>query len=216
MRGMSIVVGFVLLVGAVGCTKDPKPNYSSATPTGTVTTSSSPSPTAVPYDEIPPGSPVSWVPTGVPTNAPFKEPGDVVPMFNESMFTNTQSGALGMAGYYLQARNWASATMNPRPFTLICDADKCKHDAPFFTDPAKLGQHYVGGRESWGAPIVIPAQAGKNADWVVQLRVKISAGKTVDSKGAVIASDLPLDDLINIYLKWSGKTWRVTGVFLAG
>jgi hypothetical protein len=220
MRGMSIVVGFVLLAGVAGCTKDPKPNYSSATPTGTVTTSSSPSPTpsstAVPYDQIPPGNPVSWVPSGVPTNAPFKEPGDVVPMFNQSMFTDTQSGALGMAGYYLQARNWASATMNPRPFTLICDADKCKHDAPFFTDPAKLGQHYVGGRESWGAPIVIPAPAGKNADWVVQLRVKISAEKLVDAKGKVISSDEALILPTNLYLKWSGVLWRVTGDFLVG
>jgi hypothetical protein len=220
MRGMSIVVGFVLLAGVAGCTKDPKPNYSSATPTGTVTTSSSPSPTpsstAVPYDQIPPGNPVSWVPSGVPTNAPFKEPGDVVPMFNQSMFTDTQSGALGMAGYYLQARNWAKATNDPTPFMLICDADKCKHDALFFTERAKNGQHRVGGRATWGPPVVLPAPSGKNADWVVQLDVKIAGSKIVDSKGIVVSSDAAIDDPTNLYVKWDGVIWRVTGDFLVG
>jgi hypothetical protein len=216
-RGLFALAGLTMVIAVVGCTRsDPKPNFSAVSPTPSVTASASASatPTAVPVDQIPPGNPASWVPAGVPTTAPFKEPGDVLPTFSPVMFTKTQEGALAMAKYYLDARNWALATNNPAAFMIICDAEKCKHDAPFFTNRAKAGQHRVGGRETPGPPIAMKAPAGSNAEVVVQTTIKIAAGKVVDEKGKVVRTDEALDDPTNLYMKWTGRMWRVTGDFL--
>jgi hypothetical protein len=218
-RGLLVLAGLTMVIAVVGCTRShPKPNFStvSPTPSATASPSASATPTAVPVDQIPPGNPASWVPTGVPTTAPFKEPGDVLPTFTPVMFTKTQEGALAMAKYYLDARNWALATNNPASFMIICDAEKCKHDAPFFTKYANARQHAVGDRGTPGPPTAFKAPSGSRAEVVVQTTVRHAAGRVVDSKGTVVHTDDAFDDPTNLFLKWTGKMWRVTGHFLVG
>ncbi|MCW2492709.1 MAG: hypothetical protein JWN47_2073, partial [Frankiales bacterium] len=168
LRAALVSVASVLGLAEVsGCTHgDPKPNYSSVTGTPSVTTASSSAtgaptrsagsgaPTSVPVDQIPPGRPAKWVPAGVPTVAPYKEPGDVVPMFTLAMFKDNQLGALAAARYYLDARNWTIATMDPTPFLIICEAPKCKADAKFYGDAKAKNRRVIGSRQTPGPPSV--------------------------------------------------------------
>jgi hypothetical protein len=220
IRTVSGVVGIVALVSVAGCTHDPKPNYSSASPTSTPSTSTSttasPTPTAVPIDEIPPGDPATWVPAGVPTTAPYKELGDAVPMFTQAMFKDSQTGALASARYYFDARIWTLATLDPKPFLVICDATKCKADVSYFAKVKAAGQHFIGVRQRPGAPKLVAAPASSGADWVVQVNVSVGAGRLVDAAGKTVQEQKAASELVNIYLKWSGKMWRVTDDALAG
>jgi hypothetical protein len=219
IRTVSGVVGFVALVSVAGCTHDPKPNYSTVSPTSTASTSPSPTtptPTAVPIDQIPPGNPATWVPAGVPTTAPYQERGDKVPVFTQAMFQDTHTGALAAARYYLDARNWAYALMDAKPFLIICDSTGCKNDAKFFVDGKKAGQHVSNARQTPSAPKLVAAPANSGADWVVQVKMTIAAGKLVDGAGKTIRPQAASTDLTNLYLKWSGKMWRVANDALAG
>jgi hypothetical protein len=217
IRTLSGVVGFMALVSVAGCTHDPKPNYSTVRPTSTTSTSpSSPTPTMVPIDQIPPGNPPTWVPAGVPTTAPYQERGDKVPLFTQAMFQDTHTGALAAARYYLDARNWAYALMDAKPFLVICDAAKCKNDAKFFVDGTKAGQHVVNARQRPSSPKLVPAPPTSGTDWVVQVTTSASAGRLVDRGGMTVQAQEASSDFVNIYLKWSGKMWRVTDVALAG
>jgi hypothetical protein len=217
------------LAGVSGCSHgDPKPNYSSVTDTPSVTTSSSsasgaPSrspgsaaPTSVPVNQIPPGRPAKWVPAGVPTVAPYKEPGDVVPMFTLTMFKNDQLGALAAARYYLDARNWTIATMDPTPFLIVCDSAQCKDDGRFFVKARARRQHIVGARQTAGEPSVVVAPKASGARWVVQSKVTLAKGRLVALDGSTVQDQANEVQLTNLYLKWNGKMWRVSDDALAG
>jgi hypothetical protein len=144
------------------------------------------------------------------------EPGDKVPLFTQAIFQETTSGALAMAAYYLQARNWALATNDATPFLIVCDAAKCKHDAPFFAAQASAHQRQVAGRATFGPPSVLPARSGSGSQWVVQTKISIAAGKLVDSKGRTVSAAPRLEQPTNLYLRWNGVMWRVAGDFLVG
>jgi hypothetical protein len=217
LPGSAILV--LLIVGAVtGCSQgEPKPNLSTVSPTATpsASPSASPSATNVPVNKIPPGNPASWVPSGVPTTAPYKEPGDVVPMFTQAMFKNTTAGALDAAKYYLEAGNWAYALSDATPFTLICDMDQCKRDAVGFAADRRVGNHVVGERSISGPPRLLPAPPASHADWVVQTEVTHAAGGIVDSKGKRLHSQSKMVVRTNLYLKWNGVMWRINADTLA-
>jgi hypothetical protein len=233
-----------LVIGLAGCSHgDPAPNLSNAStdvlssatsggstaqPSSTTTpsggsASSSVKPTStassaapvVPVDQIPPGNPERWVPAGVPTTAPYKEPGDIVPMFTRDMFVNSQAGALATARYYLDARNWAYATMNAQPFLLICDAAKCKTDASSFAADASLGRHIAGARQTHGRASVATAPAVSRAQWLVQLRMLLASGKLVERDGTVVKTQHPEAQVVNLFLRWNGRMWRISDEFLA-
>jgi hypothetical protein len=217
IRTVSGVVGFMALVSVAGCTHDPKPNYSTVRPTSTTSTSpSSPTPTMVPIDQIPPGNPPTWVPAGVPTTAPYQERGDKVPLFTQAMFQDTHTGALAAARYYLDARNWALAMVDPRPFSIVCDAPRCKADGPYFAKIKAAKRHFVGARQTPGAPKLVAAPANSGADWVVQVRLAVAAGQLLDPTGKTMESQAATSDLVNIYVKWNGKMWRISDDALAG
>jgi hypothetical protein len=221
VRTVSGVVGFVALASVAGCTHDPKPNYSTVSPTGiSAATSPSPSPSAtsavVPIDQIPPGNPATWVPAGVPTTAPYQERGDKVPLFTQAMFQDSQTGALAAARYYLDARNWALAMVDPKPFSIVCDAPRCKADGPYFAKIKAAKQHFVGARQTPGAPKLVAAPASSRADWVVQVRLAVAAGRLLDPIGKTMESQAATSDLVNIYVKWNGKMWRISDDALAG
>ncbi len=216
-------LGALVLVIA-GCTSstDPGPTPSSSTIPATSSASTSPSSspsasaTRVPVDQIPPGNPKTWVPAGVPTVAKYKEPGDVVPMFTQAMFKRTDLGALAMAAYYLQARNWALAIDDARPFSIICRADACTRAKKFIDDKRRLGQYVSGQRLQPSAPTVFKAPSGKDADFVVQLKVTVRAGSLVAATGKTVEKYRQYVLPTNLYLKWTGKLWTVTGDYLVG
>ncbi|MDQ1718411.1 MAG: hypothetical protein QOE89_2364 [Pseudonocardiales bacterium] len=222
------VLSVLGLAEVSGCTHgDPKPNYSSVTGPPSVTTASSSAagaptrsagpgaPTSVPVDQIPPGRPAKWVPAGVPTVAPYKEPGDVVPMFTLAMFKNNQLGALAAALFYRTARNWAYATMEPSSFLTICDAPKCKSDAKFFNDAMAKDQYVVGARQTQGSASVVIAPKSSDAEWVIQSKVTLADGRLVTTSGSTIRTQRSEAQLLNLYLRWSGKMWRISAEFLA-
>jgi hypothetical protein len=224
LRAISLVSMLVgILVVVAGCTGgDPKPNFSPAT-TGAASASqgastspgASASPTSVPVDEIPPGNPEEWVPAGVPTTAKYKEPGDVVPKFTLDMFSNTRYGAVATANYYLDARNWAYASISAAPFLVICDAAQCKSDAKFYSDAKRKHQHVVGCRSTPSQPHILKAPASSGATWIVQVHESVVDCKVIGEHG-VVAQHYPGVSLIaNIYLKWNQKMWRVSDDFLA-
>ncbi len=216
------------LVGCGGGSSNPDPTPSGSTSGASTTAStsaptsaprsSSPTATQVPVDQIPPGNPKSWVPAGVPTVAKYKEPGDVVPMFTQAMFKRTDTGALAMAGYYLQARDWALATSSSIPYMIICDADACVRSAEFIKSKARIGQHVEGQRYAPGPPTVLraPSTLTPPADFIVQLRLTTKAGRLVDAKGKVLERAGSYTTKVNLYMKWSKKMWRVVGDFLVG
>jgi hypothetical protein len=221
LRGLpGSVILVLLIVGAVaGCSQgEPKANLSTVSPAATPSVSASASQlaTKVPVNQIPPGNPASWVPSGVPTTAPYKEPGDVVPMFTQAMFVDNQSGAFAAATYYLKARNWALAVNDPAPFTLICDASKCKGDGKLLTGYQKTARHLVGGRWVMSPPSVLPAPADSGSEWVVQLKVTLGPVKLIDSRGAVVASEPSSAQPTNLHMHFAGNMWRVAGHNLAG
>lgn len=230
LRAALVSVASVLGLAEVsGCTHgDPRPNYSSVTGTPSVTTASSSAagtptrsagsgaPTSVPVDQIPPGRPAKWVPAGVPTVAPYKEPGDVVPMFTLAMFKDNQLGALAAARYYLDARNWTIATMDPTPFLIICDSAQCKDDGRFFAKARAKREHIVGGRQTAGAPSVVVAPKASGARWVLQFKVTLAKGRLVALDGSTVQNQANEVQLTNLYLRWNSKMWRVAEDALAG
>jgi hypothetical protein len=151
----------------------------------------------------------------VPTSAPYKEPGDVVPMFTRDMFVNSQAGALSTARYYLDARNWAYATMNAQPFLLICDAAKCKTEASFYATAAEKSQHVVGARWSTGKASVLKAPASSGATWVVQTTIVITSGTLIDHSGAAVKTQNRSEKATRLYLRWSGVMWRLSDELVA-
>ena len=221
-RAVSVVLCGVLLAGCTSSKSGVAPavisstvasSDSAAPPTTPVPTpqTSKPAPAAVPVDRIPAGHPLSWIPAGVPATAKYREPGDVVPKFSPTMFTNTSAGALAMARYYIEARNWAQATNDATAFSIICDASKCAHDIPFFVERAAANQHAVGGRFTTGPPVIFTAPANTNARWVTQFTSQLSTRKVISPTGKTVNTAAGYTIVENIYLKWSGSIWRVTG-----
>jgi hypothetical protein len=185
----------------------------SASGASSAVTSTSSGP-AVPIDQIPPGNPASWVPAGVPTTAPYREAGDVVPMFTRAMFGNTQAGALATAKYYLDARNWAYATMSATPFLVICDAAKCKTETSFYATGVHDGQHVVGARWSSGPVSLIASPKLSSGQSVVQTAITVGVGTLLGSDGKAIRSERGSSNITNLYLRWSGSMWRISAELL--
>jgi hypothetical protein len=132
------------------------------------------------------------------------------------MFVNNQVGALAAAHYYLEARRWTIATLDAKPFLVVCDAAKCRNDAPTYAGFKSLGQHVVRGREVAQSAQIFNAPKGNRARWVVETAIAVAAGKLVDSHGRTVRAQAASSQRIDIYVRWSGKMWRVSDVFLAG
>jgi hypothetical protein len=226
-RVLAVSVALPFVLSSVGCThSNAKANQSSATDTASVPssttssmrTSTSPAETstaAVPIDQIPPGHPASWVPAGVPTTAPYREPGDTLPKFTLAMFVNNQAGALAAAHYYLEARRWAYATMSATPFLAICDSSGCKMDVPFYTDGRSTGRHVVGARRVASGVRIVAAPERIHAEWIIQVTVTIARGNLVDKQGKVLKTQVPRTEITNLHLAWKTKMWRVVADALA-
>ncbi|UQX87609.1 hypothetical protein M6D93_15055 [Jatrophihabitans telluris] len=166
-------------------------------------------------DQIPPGRPAEWVPAGVPTTAPFRETGDVLPRFNLAMFTNDQAGAVAAARYYIDARNWAGASNTASAYLAICDADSCRADAAAFAKRTKGDRHVEGGRLRVGGVEVMAPNPSANADSVIRMDVATAAGRVIDANGKTFAKQAAANVTYEVWAKWSGSMWRVNGVYLA-
>jgi hypothetical protein len=206
------VAAVVALASACTGKPDPTPPVTS---TSSSAASPSPSPTEVPIDQVPPGRPGSWVPKGVPTTAPYAEPGDVVPKFTLPMFTDEIAGAQAAALYYVHARNWEYAVGDAAPFLAICDAKKCADDTADIAAHKRAGQHVVGGRVTLSALQIAAQPSGGVGDYVARVKVSIAAGRRVDAAGKILVQQPAKSQSWDLYLKWSGKMWRVTGDFLS-
>jgi hypothetical protein len=213
MRRTVIAAAVAAVVAlASACTSKPDPTPP-VTSTSSSAASPSPSPTEVPIDQVPPGRPASWVPKGVPTTAPYAEPGDVVPKFTLPMFTDEIAGAQAAALYYVHARNWAQATENATPFLAVCDAKKCKDDVPHYGN--KPGEHSIGGRVTMTGLQIAAQPSGGLGDYVARVKVTITAGMRVNANDKPVRSVPTKSQSWDLYLRWNGKMWRVTGDFLS-
>jgi hypothetical protein len=229
-RLCAVCLGVLVILGLASCSSGGAgPNLSNAGTTSAAVTSSSASatgtpsgtasrsgtsapvsaapsttasvPVSVPVDQIPPGNPARWVPAGVPTNAPYKEPGDVVPMFTREMFVNSQAGALATAKYYLDARNWAYATMSAVPFLLVCQSPGCRLDTPFYTFGAG---HIVGGRRHVDSIVVEPSASPTAL--TVRAKVVVASGRLVDSNMKTVKSQAKSTQLTDLHFHCSSAT----------
>ena len=215
MRRTVIAAAVAAVVAlASACTSKPDPTPP-VTSTSSSAASPSPSPTEVPIDQVPPGRPASWVPKGVPTTAPYAEPGDVVPKFTLPMFTDEIAGAQAAALYYIHARNWEYAVGDAAPFLVICDAKKCHDDVANINAHKQSGQHVVGGRVMLSGLQIAAQPAGGIGDYVARVKLLIAAGKRVDATGKVLVQQPAKSQSWDLYLRWNGKMWRVTGDFLS-
>lgn len=181
----------------------------STSSTTTATASATPTPGTVPLDQIPPGRPARWIPAGMPTVAPWKEPGDVLPMFTLTMFEHTSDGAYAAARYYVTAKNWALAALDPTPFLLICEAAPCRASADMVRGYAAKGQHVQGGREVGLDRNVLPASGDSGSEWVVRIHLLIKAGALVDRSGAVAQRRSQSAIINDLYLRWTGRLWAI-------
>lgn len=217
-RGILVSAVMALASGVTACTGkgEPPPNTSSAI-NGTVSASATPPPTrtAVPIDEVPPGNPSTWVPSGVPTTAPYTRAGDVVPKFTLEMFRHTQGGALDAARYYIDAENWSQTLQDYAAVTAICDASDCTRNAGIAHQQRTKGLHLVGGLNTPSAPKITAAPTSSKAEWIVQVRLSEAAGKLIDATGKTASSAPAAVETFNYYLRWNGKMWRISDVFLA-
>jgi hypothetical protein len=187
-----------------------------STATASPTILASPTATGVPVDQIPPGRPASWVPTGVPTVAPWKEPGDVLPTFSPLLFGHDVAGAYAAAFYYRDSRNWALATLSAQPYLAICDASKCASDATALTAARIAQQHVTGSRLTFSAARLVRPPAAVKAEWVFQSRQTYSDGAVVSSSGNIVLRTKATSFVANLHLQWNGRMWRVSDVFIAG
>ena len=213
------VLAVVILSGCSGTSHPvaPKPLHETSNSSAPVVASPSPSPSlkVVPVDEVPPGDPESWVPAGVPTKGPFQERGDEVPKFTRAMFMDTEVGAYAMADYYTKARNWSHALgEDSTPYLIICEADKCARDKAVAAQNRSMHRHVIGGRRHLVSSSTLDP-AGKNADLVIQMHLKVDASNFVEESGKVVKHGSVQSRTIDLYLKWNGSMWRVTGEYLA-
>jgi hypothetical protein len=137
-------------------------------------------------------------------------------MFTLDMFDDTQLGALDAARYYIDAENWSTASMNGSADLAICDDKRCHSNAVATNSLAKTGRHVVGQRITTDAPTLLPAPSVSTADWVVQVKEVLAPGKLVDGSGKTLNSAGKSTRLLNLYMKWNGKMWRVIQIALAG
>jgi len=194
-KSLCVVAGMaVILSGCSGTSHTLAAKASSDSSSMTASPSVKPSvktKPVVPVDQIPPGDPDSWIPAGVSPNAPFQAPGDLLPMFTRAMFENQAAGAQAMANYYLRAQNWALALgLDSTPFAIVCDWNQCKAGAANFTRERAAGQRVYGGRRIFAGSTLRAAPSSIDADFIVQFRVKMGAGKRVDSLGKTLATGL--------------------------
>lgn len=193
----------------------PDSTRSAASATATTTAAASPTPTptptpdTVPVDEIPPGRPASWIPAGMPTAAPWREPGDVLPMFTLAMFEDTPAGAVAAARFYIDARNWAFATLDPTAFLLVCKSEGCQRNANRFRHSAAVHEHIVGGRFLGNDPVLRRAPHASAAEWVVRVNITIEAGQRVDASGSAVETQPQASQINDLYMHWGGKRWIV-------
>ncbi|UQX87610.1 DUF6318 family protein [Jatrophihabitans telluris] len=167
-------------------------------------------------DQIPPGRPAEWVPAGVSTTAPFRETGDVLPRFNLAMFTNDQAGAVAASKYYLSASNWSLASNSASATEAICDDATCRSNAEVLRSHQKRGYHFEGGRQQMLSSAVFKSDDAPRAEWIVQIGLKFAATVTVNAQGVVVKVEPAGRAVENVYLRWSGSMWRVSGLYLAG
>ncbi|MDQ1752849.1 MAG: hypothetical protein QOE71_3905, partial [Pseudonocardiales bacterium] len=76
-------------------------------------------------------------------------------------------------------------------------------------------QHVVGARETADAPTVVRAPGTSGAGWVIQVKLHVQAGKIVDSGGKALQLQQVSSQLVNLYLKWETRMWRVQQDVLA-
>jgi len=135
-------------------------------------------------------------------------------MFTRAMFENQAAGAQAMANYYLRAQNWALALgLDSTPFAIVCDWNQCKAGAANFTRERAAGQRVYGGRRIFAGSTLRAAPSSIDADFIVQFRVKMGAGKRVDSLGKTLATGPARSDVVDVYMKWNGTMWRINGEY---
>lgn len=151
----------------------------------------------------------------MPTIAPWKGPGDVLPVFTLAMFEHTPQGAMATAKSYADARNWAVATLNPTPILLLCQSDSCKQSGEMISRYAAKRQHIVGARQVLLDRTLLRARDGSGAEWVVRAHLLITKGAVINPSGSIAQTQPQLTQLNDLYLRWNGKLWVVQDDALA-
>ena len=217
----SIGVLSVLLVAGCGSPTKARagdPAGGTGTNRGTSATSAAPSatptPGTVPVDQVPPGRPASWIPAGVTTTAPWQEPGDIVPRFTLAMFEQPLAGAVSAASYFVTARNWALATLDPAAYLVLCDAPNCRTNAQLLIANRNRGEHWVGGRGALRTWVFRPSNVSRGSVQIVRALVDLQAGHMVDASGHTHHLESASTRTLDLYLRWSGRMWRVADVSL--
>jgi len=132
------------------------------------------------------------------------------------MFQNEPVGARAMASYYMDALDWSYALgEDPTPFMVVCDAERCRQNEKIAAQNRALHRHLVGGRQYITSLATIENAVGTGADIVVQLHLDVEAAKFVEASGKVIRQSGPKTMVINLYMHWNQKMWRVIGDYLA-
>jgi len=121
-----------------------------------------------------------------------------------------------MADYYVDARNWSYALgEDPTPYLIVCDAVPCDRTRKVAAKSRAQGRHVIGGREHVVSSLTLVDPSATEADFVVQLHLKINSGRFVDRSGHTIRRTGPQTMVVNLHLAWNEKMWRVTGDYLA-
>ncbi len=193
----------------------PPPATTSAAPTTPPPTTPKPTPakTTVPVDQIPPGNPTSWVPAGVPTTAKYKEPGDVVPRFTRTMFSQNEEGALALMNYYYIAMNWDSATgYAPTAYTIICPS-ACSQEANNSARLRSRHQHISGARFLVRPPVLVRAGSKAKSGWSGQFAVTVTAGAVRNSANKLVKRLDAVRFTLQLDAQWTGKMWQIARTY---
>ena len=151
----------------------------------------------------------------MPTVAPWKEPGDVLPVFTLTMFEHTPGGAIAAALSYADARNWAVATLNPTPILLLCQSESCKRSGELISGYAAKHQHIVGARQVLLDRTLLRARYGIGAEWIMRAHLLITKGAVINASGSIVQAQPQLTQVNDLYLRWNGKLWVVQDDALA-
>jgi hypothetical protein len=152
----------------------------------------------------------------MPLDAPYREPGDTIPRFTPALFDKDKLGARAAAEFYWKATNWSLATLHDDPRLLICDAAECKRDAQQFVAAyAAKHQHVHGGRPRATNYRLIALRSSTVAQWVLQADVRRTNSEVVSEAGVSIRTEAENSEVVNVYVGWNGKMWRVTKIALA-
>jgi hypothetical protein len=204
-----IATGAVLLMAAACTDSDPRPNYSTVSPSGTPAATGAPSAT-------PTVKPTPTIPADVPTTGTnLLSKGERPPVMPAVALEHTDAGAQAFAKFYLQTVDWGYATTNAsymrHYYDKVCVRCKILDDA--ITGVARHRWLFIGGR-SHTRSFAFSERNSSGSDVVFQAISALDSGTAVDAKGNIHAAAVASPDFHEkVGVRWSGTAWRATYMF---